>query len=260
MSAWIALTKKEFRLGFPVFLAALIIFSGMVVAAYYMGKHFNALQETHLIAFGIILTVHVFFPLFYLFYSLNYERKLLHLWLHNPMSTAGLILAKFFTGIVYMSITFGLTLLALFLFFIDTRIFTEYIIANNFFGTITLTLFQAGIFMGATFLLFWSIFLTYSQKMNDFLSFLLSIVLMGFISWGYQSFTDLSFIQTLTNWGGIQINDVIGFEFNISSDQFESSALTEQTIFYIGHMLRDLIVVVILFFLSSFIIDKKVEV
>ena len=159
-----------------------------------------------------------------------------------------------------MSITFGLTLLALFLFFIDTEIFTEYIIVNNFFGTITLTLFQAGIFMGTTFLLFWSIFLFYSQKMNDFLSFLLSIVLMGFLSWGYQSFIDLSFIQTLTTWGGIQINDVIGFEFTFSSDQFESSALTEQTVLYIGHLLRDLIVAVLLFFLSSFIIDKKVEV
>ena len=83
---------------------------------------------------------------------------------------------------------------------------------------------------------------------------------MGFLSWGYQSFMDLSFIQTLTNWGGIQVNDVIGFEFSCSSDEFESSALTEQTILYIGHILRDLIVAVILFFLSSFIIDKKVEV
>lgn len=83
---------------------------------------------------------------------------------------------------------------------------------------------------------------------------------MGFLSWGYQSFIDLSFIQTLTTWGGIQINDVIGFEFTFSSDQFESSALTEQTVLYIGHLLRDLIVAVLLFFLSSFIIDKKVEV
>src|SRR5699024_382206 len=108
MNAWLALVKKEFRLGLPIFLVAVILFGGSIIFGYLLGDYYGIRDGLLLVAFGFVLTMHVLFLLFYLFYSLNYERKMLHLWLHNPMSIAGLLSSKMLTGIIYFGITFSI--------------------------------------------------------------------------------------------------------------------------------------------------------
>lgn len=261
MNAWISLTKKEFKLGLPAFLIALIIFVGIIGAGYFAGNHWGYQGELLTVAFGIVITLHMFFLTFYLFYSLNSERKRLHLWLHTPMSIAGLLSSKIFTGIIFMVSTFVVSTILLTIIFSNTFDFFNQETIFNLIGISTLTVFESAIFLAANLLFFWSVFLHYSQRMNDFFSFMLTIILFFFISWGYQSLVDLSFIQTLTNWGSIQVNDlVVGFEFNLTADEFEGETISEQTILYIGNFVRDIIVAVILFIAACWIIDKKVEV
>lgn len=261
MNAWFTLTKKEFRLGLPIFLTALILFAGSIGAGYFAGGYYGFREELLLISFGFVLAMHVFFMLVYLFYSLNYERKVLHLWLHNPMSIAGLLSSKIFTGFIYMVITFS-ACLSLFVLLLDNSyILLDYINAYDFLGAVTLTIFYFGLFTTFNFLLFWSIFLVFSQKTNDFLSFLLAMVSFFFLSWVYHLFIDLPFMQAMTNWGGIQFNNLInGLEFHFSAESIKSNMTTNASILYIGNVVRDFIVSIIIFFVSCFIIDKKVEV
>lgn len=261
MNAWMSLTKKEFQLGLPAFLIALILFVGIIGAGFLAGNHWGYQGELLTVAFGIVLALHMFFLTFYLFYSLNAERKRLHLWLHTPMSIAGLLSSKIVTGIVFMVSTFIVSTILSTIIFSNTFDFFNQETIFNIIGISTFSIFEIGIFIAANFLFFWVIFLTYSQRMNDFFSFILTIILFFFVSWGYQAFIELSFIQTLTNWGSIQVDDlIVGFEFSISAEEFEGETLSEQTILYIGNFVRDIIVAVILFIAACWIIDKKVEV
>lgn len=261
MNAWISLTKKEFKLGLPAFLIALILFVGVIGAGYFAGNHLGYQGELLTVAFGIVLTLHMFFLTFYLFYSLNSERKRLHLWLHTPMSIAGLLSSKLFTGIVFMVSTFVVSTILSTSIFSSTFDFLNQETIFNLIGISTISVFVLAIFLATNFLFFWSVFLTFSQRMNDFFSFILTVVLFFIISWGYQSFVDLSFIQTLTNWGSIQVDDlIVGFEFSFMNEEFEGTTISEQTILYFGNFVRDIILAVILFIAACWIIDKKVEV
>lgn len=261
MNAWISLTKKEFKLGLPAFIIALILFVGIIGAGFLAGNQWGYQGEMLAVAFGVVITLHMFFLTFYLFYSLNSERKRLHLWLHTPMSIAGLLSSKIFTGTVFMVSTFLISTILSTSIFSSTFDFINQETIFNLIGISTISVFVLAIFLAANFLFFWSVFLTYSQRMNDFLSFILTVILFFFISWGYQSLVDLSFIQTLTNWGSIQVNDlIVGFEFNLTADEFEGETISEQTILYIGNFVSDIIVSTILFIAACWIIDKKVEV
>lgn len=261
MSAWLALTKKEFRLGFPVFITALILYVGMMVGGYFLGRQTNHEEALIMTAFAIVITLHVFFLTFYLYYTLSTERKRLHLWLHNPMPIAGLILSKLFTGIVFMTITLIVSLSASAMFFKQHfDIFNEQTMFNIM-GLSTVTIFNSAIWMAVTFILLWSIFLLFSQHMNDFLSFILTFMLFLIIGWVYSAIMSIGFVETITTWGPIRVDDIIvGFEFSYMDDAFETNTLGEASIFYVGHFIRDIIIIIIMFFAACWMIDRKVEV
>jgi len=177
------------------------------------------------------------------------------------MSIAGLLSSKIITGVVFMTFTFIITTILSTQFFTRTFDFFNQETLLNFVGITTISIFVLAISLAATFLFFWSIFLTLSQRMNDFLSFLLTVLLFFIVSWGYQVFTDLSFIETLTNWGSIQVDDlIVGFEFGFMEEGFEGETISEQTILYFGNYVRGIVEAVILFIAACWIIDKKVEV
>lgn len=261
MNAWLSLTKKEFQLGFPAFLIALILYLGILSGGYFTGNYAGYTEGLLSVALGFVVILHIFFLPFYLYYSLSAERKRLHLWLHTPMSIAGLLSSKVVTGITFMVFTFAVFIIGSTQFFLHTFDFFNQETIFNLLGSITVFVFTLGFFIAALFLFFWSIFLTFSQLMNDFISFILTFILFLFISWIYGSLMDLSFMQTLTNWGSIQVNDIIvGFEFGYVENAFEAQAMSESSIFYIGHFVRDIVVAVIMFIAACWIIEKKVEV
>lgn len=261
MSAWLALTKKEFRLGFPVFITALILYAGMMVGAYFLGKQINHEEALMMMSFAFVIALHVLFLVFYLYYTLSSERKRLHLWLHTPMSIAGLLLSKLFTGIVFMAITFIVSLSVAALFFNQHFDFFNEQTIFNIMGLSTVTVFNGAIWLAVTFIFFWSIFLTFSQRINDFFSFILTFILFLIIGWIYSLILSIGFVETITTWGPINVGDIlVGFEFDYIDNAFEANTLSEASIFYIGHFIRDLIVTIIMFFAACWMIDRKVEV
>lgn len=263
MNAWFALTKKEFRLGLPAFLFAVFLYGGFLSMAYWMGRMigFNGEVVMIRVALIFILIFHIFFLFFYMIYSLTYERKRLHLWLHNPMPISGLILSKLASGIVYAAITFTVFLTAAHLLQKNNYDFISEQTMFNITGISTIWIFSAGITLAILFTFFWAIYLTLGQWMNDFFSFIVTIILFFLSAWLYESFTHLPFMQALTDWGTIQIEDVIiGFEFMITEDAFKAGMDMDTSLFKIGDMVRDMIMTIILFFAACWIIDKKVEV
>ncbi|MBP2079736.1 hypothetical protein [Oceanobacillus polygoni] len=261
MNAWLSLTKKEFQLGLPAFLIVLILYAGILSGGYFIGNSVGYTEGLLSVALGFVVTLHIFFLPFYLYYSLSAERKRLHLWLHTPMSIAGLLSSKIVTGIIFMITTFAVFVIGSTNFFLHSLDFFNQETIFNLIGSITVFVFTLGLFIAATFLFFWSIFLTFSQLMNDFISFILTFILFLFLSWIYGTVMELSFMQTLTNWGSIQLNDIIvGFEFDYFENAFEAQTMSESSIFYIGNFVRDIVVAAIMFIAACWIIEKKVEV
>ncbi|WP_067726966.1 hypothetical protein [Oceanobacillus damuensis] len=261
MNAWLYLTKKEFRLGLPAFLIALILFSGVIAAGIIAGNRLGFEDEIMSVTFMIVIALHTFFLAFYLYYSLNTERKRLHLWLHTPMSIAGLLSSKLFTGFVFMLSTLIISvILAMANLSATFSLFSQESLFNTL-GTISIAILLAALFISAVFLLLWSIFLTFSQKWNDFFSFLLTVILFFVSVWAYGSFISLPFVQMLTNWGGIQAGDIItGFEVTYREEAVDVQTMKDATVFYIGNFVRDLILAVIMFIAACWIIERKVEV
>ena len=262
MNAWWSLTKKEFRLGFPAFLFALILFIGLFTGGYYMGRSFGFEQEMLMSSAVTILLFHNLFLVLYMIYSLSYERKRLHLWLHNPMPIAGLLTSKLLSGLVFMTITYiG--------FITFTIIYQNNFDFMNFSGqeifkiaTIsTIGIYSSAISIAIIFIFFWSIYLTLGKWMNEFFSFILTFILFILVMIFYEYVINSPFMTTLTNWGPIEIHDIVTrFDFVITGEEFKAGATWDSVLFYVGEYIVDFIAIILLFIAACWIIDRKVEV
>lgn len=264
MNAWFALTKKELQLVLPAFLVALILFAGVLSGGYFFGNYVGFTNEILLGASSFTLAMHPLLLVIYLYYSLNTERKRLHLWLHNPMSIQGLLSAKLITGIIYMSVTFIFSMISTIYF---TNTITDFFAGQtmmNVVVTVASMIIASSLFLAAVFLFYWSIFLTFSQQMNDFLSFVLTFIIFLVISWAYNQFMDLAFIDSLTKWGEIHLQDIVGFELNFIVEDYTAEThggpVSDTAILYIGEFVKELIAAAVMFFAASWIIERKVEV
>lgn len=271
MNAWFALLKKEFQLSLPAFLMAVIFLGGIFGAAYFLGSSTGLQYELLAAVSTFVIPLHLFSLVFYLFYSLSMERKRLHLWLHNPMAIEGLLSTKLLTGFIYTTITFTVSLTLSVIFFHNlTNLFNPSTMFNLIM-TIAASILLFGLSIAITFLFFWSIYLALSQKMNDFFSFILTFILFIILASGYGTFMDLAFMQALTNWGPITVEDIIlnfqleeiMFNYQITLDMTDNTLggqPYDSSILYMGDFVIGFIKSVILFFISAWIIDKKVEV
>ena len=263
MSAWISLTKKELRLGLPVFLIPVIAFILIAALAFYIGNRSGYGWES-LAGFAMFATgAQVLYLVYYLLYSLSSEKKKLHLWLHNPMSGGALLFAKVVAGLISMTITLFLTGATLLISYqmsplIQGHIQMISIFDLTFFAGIHLFLFALSI--AAYFLFFWMIFLMFTRRLGTFLSLLSTFVIFIVASILYGWFTDSVIYQTLTNWGTFQLDTLQGINFTIDNNGAE--VITDAATFslYTGVYLFETLITLLLFFVASWLLDNKVEV
>jgi hypothetical protein len=99
MTTWSALFKKDFRLTRTVFFVGLVINFLILLLALYvdMNTGDNLFMFIPLL---VAIVFHVFYLPIMLFISLRKEADQLHLWLHNPLSAATLLLSKVLNGLV----------------------------------------------------------------------------------------------------------------------------------------------------------------
>ncbi len=265
MTAWLSLLKKELRLGFPVFLFSVIAF--IVVASFftYRGYRIGITWEALTIISGIAIGVNVFFLPIYLFYSLQSERKKLHLWLHNLMPSYSLLGAKIVAGLISMIgtllLTGGTFLLA------SNQVKKTLPIQLEFVNMTQVSLwggshlFLLSIDFAVWSLFYWMIFLLCTRYLGTFLSYLSTFVFFILTTSIYGWFTTSWIYQKLIMWGQFHLPNMIESS-NFHIDTIAADFFTEinQITLFAGEYLFEIVFAFILFIVSCWILDRKVEV
>ncbi len=267
MGSWGSLLKKEIRLGVPVFLIPMIAFVVVSGIAFLIGARDGVGFEAITGVASIATTMLVFYLPYYLFYSLQTEKKRLHLWLHNPMPATLLVTAKFVSGLLALVVTLIVTVLTLFIAYSFSNVFTfeipwDQAIKWGLWGLSHLVLFS--IVFSIWLLLFWMINLMFTRYLNSFVSFLSTFILFIVTIVAYGWFTETWFYDKLTKWGELSIGEMMtGFNVEMGpgidqADMF-TGAMSQVTVFT-GSYLFEAIISLLLFFAACWILDRKVEV
>lgn len=261
MKAWLALVKKEFRVGLPILLLAIVLFLvGLVivtVSTYRFGYAWDAVGIIGLAWGG----GHFFFMAIYMLYSLAVERKRLHLWLHNPMHASGLLAAKIATGTIYMIISLLIVSIAAYmggLHFVEFSDGTWFKIGMIAFVHVVMFAIDFSVYV----ILAYVVFLLLERYMPAFLSG--TVVFIGWWLFAYLYFgllAETRFYLAITEWWKIDlgvVSDFLNFDVNIRSAvvNFQSEAVS----IYVGNYVIELITILIIYFIASWLLDKKVEV
>ncbi|WP_096186445.1 hypothetical protein [Evansella halocellulosilytica] len=265
MDAWWSLVKKEFRLGQPALILAIASYIVFSIIAIYFANRAGFGIEALLIVSGIAVILHVFYLVYYLLYSLEFERKRLHLWLHNPMPGYGLLLAKFVAGIFSMLITITIPIaVALTVVFISDAVAVPvswaHIIEGGIYGFISL--FFMAISIAIWFLFYWMIFLCLTRWVGTFLSFLGTFIFVIVTLNVYNWFTSLNIYDLLTQWGGINLGNMLtGLSYSMDLESGAvSEVVTDMATIYVGAILYEAVLLVIIFAAATWLLNRKVEV
>ncbi|MCF6136281.1 hypothetical protein [Pseudalkalibacillus berkeleyi] len=266
MNAWLSLTKKELRLGLPAFMIPVIAYIIIIGIASYFGYRagypWEAVVGVSITATGMLM----FYLIYYLFFSMNAERKKLHLWLHNPLPAYSLLLAKVVSGLVFMAITLlitgSLTLIAANLSPELTNMVPWVQIKQfGFLGVVHFFMFALD--LAIWFLFFWMVFLVMNRFTGNFLSFVTTFIFVIVSSTIYGWFTNSWIYEKLTMWGEINGANLlksleINTDFTSEGGQF-SSEMGEMSI-YIGQYVFGILFAIGMFLVASWMLERKVEV
>ncbi|WP_100372609.1 hypothetical protein [Bacillus sp. FJAT-45037] len=268
MTAWGNLVKKELRLGIPAFLMPVIAFIALCLIGLFFGNRYDIMWEP-LIGITILATgLQIFYLAYYMLYSLQAEKKKLHLWLHNPLPSYGLLTAKLVAGAASMIVTTILVVTVGFIALTNSPVWADVsefitvaqLLELGFYGGIALFLMALSISVWIMF--FWVIFLRLSSIMHGFLSFIVTglsaLALGAFVGW----FSSTRFHETLTQWGKIELGNMlqsIDFETSLEGGT-EVTTGYDVFSFYTGTVVYDTMFAIVLFFLACWILDRKIEV
>ncbi|WP_026572064.1 MULTISPECIES: hypothetical protein [Sediminibacillus] len=262
MNAFTSLAKKELRMGMPVFLVPIIIFIiAVAVAAYFGGRSGLAAEAISAVSLAAV-TMQIFYLIYYMNFSLKAEKKKLHLWLHNPLPGSSLLLAKMSAGFISMLVTLlitGGTLIASAQASgTISQLQADFNLTNiGFFGGLHVVLFA--IDFSIYFVFFYMVYLLFNRYFGGFISFCFTFVLFGTSTYLWGKFSETAVHRSLTSWGEIELN---GFVFNrkFEADGVEFFTEFDTVHVFLGSYLLETIVVLLLFFAASWMLDRKVEV
>jgi hypothetical protein len=240
MAKWAAILKKDFRLATTVFFVGLVINLISILFAVLVDEY----QFIPLLTAAVF---HVFYLPIMLFASLRTEAVQLHIWLHNPRSAITLLLCKLLSGI-------AMTVVSLVVLYSMAGI-----LLRSRFGLIEAywtDTWRAGwlvflhallisVIIGVWVIFLWSLYHALKYRIGRLTWFALfgAVILPGWIG---DLFTSSSLYRLLTQWGSMEM-------------KFPTFSVDPIPV-YMGEYLYHLIIVVGIFTLSSWILDRKVEV
>lgn len=246
MIAWVGLLKKDFKLTKTVFFAGLAINFLMLMLALYVGSK----AEDKLFIFIPLLVavaLHViYFPIM-LFISLKTESNQLHLWLHNPQPASTLLLSKIMNGLMMLVISLiSLYVMAGLLSIPKFSLFKAYWTDTWTAGLlIFFHIIVVSIYFGIGVILLWSLYQFFKYRIGR-LRWLVIIGVVIIPCLILELFQSTALYVLLTGWGSI----------NYTFPTFPVDPIQA----YAGEYLYNLLLIIGLFYLSTWIIDKKVEV
>ncbi|GAE28874.1 hypothetical protein [Halalkalibacter hemicellulosilyticus] len=208
MNAWFHLVKKELHNGAIAFFSLLIGFLVVGGMVFYFSSRADVGAEGLTIFTTAAIMMHVFYLIYYLFVSLHNERKKLHLWLHNPLPSYSLLLAKVTAGLISMSAS----LTVVFITFLISSQYAEYFhdqlsLLNltdlSLFGGVHIILFSLS--FAVWFLLYAMVHFAIRSRLNGFLSFVCTAAFVFLTLRAYSWFAQTNFYETLTMWGAFSL-------------------------------------------------------
>jgi MFS family permease len=265
MTAWVSLFKKEMRLGLSALLGPIIAFLISVIIAAYLGSRYDVAWEA-VVAVGLFATgIQVFYLIYYMLNSLHVERKKLHLWLHSTMPGYGLLLAKLAAGLLSMLITLVITGTTLLIAMNNSVTISEQLKMINVtsagvLGGIHLILLAVS--FGIFTIFYWMIYLLFTRYLGSFLSFLATLGIFIGTSFVYSWFKMTALYEVLTNWGEVHLTGITE-SINITTNMENGTEVTTEVgniSLYLGAYLFETVIVVVLFAVACWMLDRKVEV
>ncbi|MFE8696833.1 hypothetical protein ACFYKT_10845 [Cytobacillus sp. FJAT-53684] len=248
------LTKNWFMVGIALLLFGVIIGVGLT-------KYFNEPNIFAVVAVLILVGHGLYLPA-YLLSSLNIEGQT-QLWLHNPNSGAALFLAKLTAGFVLYVVSFFISLVVAIM---GLSHAVNVVSLFNLTGgpVLNLTLMGVGITLGTLFLGVWVLFywsLFHSLKNVPILSSLRWPIVIG--TWillttigNYVS--NLPLYQKLKNIGVIKL-DAYSLEFEAGKTSASAGFVENAELSIMNGMIYTVIVIIV-FYASVWLLERKVEV
>ncbi|MGP7816869.1 hypothetical protein [Niallia sp. 01092] len=254
MKAFKGLLKKDLKLSKTMFYTFLIMMAIMIATGFGFSGYYQKFDIVAVFAFGLVGAHVIYLPLS-IYSSLRVEGKT-QLWLHNPNSSILLLLSKILSSFIFavISLTISILFATICLRMSDQMnlIFTRTELL--FMGIFILSISD---FMSIWGIFYWVIYhslakITWLKKIRWLLLFLM------WNAWeAVTNFLDkLSFIKELKQIGVIKIGNALQFQGSEGSFSTSIESTEVSLVVIAGY----LCITIILFFISSWLLDRKVEV
>ncbi|RSL33051.1 hypothetical protein D7Z54_12120 [Salibacterium salarium] len=256
MKSWLALLKKEFLLTRTIFLFGIGLIFVVLGISYAMQEGYLAPATDRVMLIGMtagILMHFIYLPV-YMIISMQKELGTLHLWLHSPQPMYRLISAKMISGVVYMIgslLLNGAIVLAIVFNLLSAEDIPKIMESMEFVGLAGSFIVVQSFYLGLFVLLFISLYLVLRKIFRGW-SWLIVIALFVAFSWMSDKIMAMTWYEALTQWGEITIHFQTGI-LKPLSDMFSHQL-------YFGDLLFHFIIMVVIFVISTVLIDRKVEV
>jgi len=254
MASFIGLVKKDLKISLPFFYQLLVIIAVILIVGSGFSGYYGTINTLTAIAIALV-AIQMFLLPAAVFQSLSTEGKT-QLWLHNPNSSARLLLSKLIANFVYHLILVLLTTAlagVLLLFSNDISSFFQFGELLSMASAIALI----GLYISFWVIFYWTVYHSLaSYPRIKSIRWLVLIILWAIWNTAGNLINKLAFIKTLKNLATIHVGNSFAIEGNAASFQAGFEA-TEISLFalagYIG-------TAIILFIISSWLLDNKVEV
>lgn len=264
--SWVALYIKELRLTGTKFLFNLLFLLMVAILFFILIERYSPFFITLTIP---LVIVHLFYMFFAMLDSLRQEwkQKTSVFWLNIPKSGWQLLTAKFLAASTQLFVSLTIT------FWIIHFLLKRSI---NYFADPTMPNFLIEQFQSFWWILFVVIFIASLQSgmVATFIymvakslrkwGWLLGVGIVAVGSWIWFKFQETALYQGLTEWGVILKEEVLLekmlFHFNsLNEDPTMNMELGNNAVLYMGTAVMDILLVVIVLFISAWLLDHKVE-
>ncbi|MDO6657980.1 hypothetical protein [Anaerobacillus sp. 1_MG-2023] len=256
MKNWSGLLRKEFRLS-RTLLLGVTAFDLLVMIGFFLASARWEVPYLTAIIGAVLTAMHVFFLPLYLLISLNTEGRNLHLWLHNPQSGARLLGAKLLNGLLALLLSIGIiSSLSLLAYNLEPSLIQLPIDNVWLFGFYFLTVIITGsVYMGIWLIFYWTLYQVLKTYIGKW-ALLLILLIVGFISWFGSWLSGTRLYEVMIEWGYVELPSPLNME--VSQQAFELTVSTFP--FAIGNVIFDFITIVLVFMMTCWLLDRKVEV
>ena len=247
MNAWSGLVRKEFRLGRMGVLVALIVMSIYIGFSFYFSWKTD--PGVLIMMSSTLVMGHIIYLPVYIGLSLHREKHTMHHWLHNPLPGTTLLATKMLNG--FLSLCFSLLIACLFFLYawwVNKEIVDlsfQQVMDTGIFVLVHIIL--ASIYIGLWTLLLSMLEIVSKQKLGMW-RVLVTVLILLLGPWTWRKLEATTLYKNLTHWGAIPLT-----ENNLFS-------MMNFDVLYIGFYIFHLVLAILLFLISSWLLDRKVEV